>query len=57
MFQASNIHYEFDGRLQGISHGGIGLIRQLAKKTGLLNEIDNHLELLKRHPPYHEYGL
>lgn len=24
MIQASNIHYEFDGRLQGISHGGIG---------------------------------
>ncbi|MDZ7663779.1 MAG: IS1380 family transposase [Desulfotignum sp.] len=54
MFKASNIHYEFDGRHQGISYGGIGLIHLLARKTGLLKEIDNNLELLKRHLPYHE---
>ncbi|MCF8090441.1 MAG: IS1380 family transposase [Desulfotignum sp.] len=54
MFKASNIHYEFDGRHQGISYGGIGLIHLLAQKTGLLKEIDNNLELLKRHLPYHE---
>lgn len=54
MFKASNIHYEMDGRLQGISHGGIGLIHMLAQKSGLLKEIDNKLELLKRHLPYHE---
>ena len=54
MFKASNIHYEFDGRHQGISHGGIGLIHLLAQKTGLLEEIDKHIELLKRHLPYHE---
>jgi hypothetical protein len=54
MFKASNIQYEVDGRLQGISHGGIGLIHMLAKKTGLLKEIDRQLELLKRHLPYHE---
>ena len=54
MFKASNIHYEFDGRHQGISYGGIGLIHLLARKIGLLKEIDNNLELLKRHLPYHE---
>ncbi len=54
MLKASNIQYEIDGRLQGISHGGIGLIHMLAKKTGLLKEIDKELELLKRHLPYHE---
>ncbi len=54
MFKASNIHYEFDGRRQGISHGGIGLIHMIAQKTGLLKEIDDQLELLKRHLPYHE---
>jgi len=54
MFKASNIYYEIDGRLQGISHGGIGLIHKLAQKTGLLKEIDNQLELLQRHLPYHE---
>ncbi|WP_024333282.1 IS1380 family transposase [Desulfotignum balticum] len=54
MFKASNIHYEFDGRHQGISYGGIGLIHLLAQKTGLFKEIDKNLELLKRHLPYHE---
>ncbi|MFO7754237.1 MAG: IS1380 family transposase, partial [Desulfobacteraceae bacterium] len=54
MLKASNIHYEIDDRQQGISHGGIGLIHLLAKKTGLLKSIDNELELLKRHLPYHE---
>lgn len=54
MFKASNIQYEVDGRLQGISQGGIGLIHMLSRKTGLLKEIDKELELLKRHLPYHE---
>ena len=54
MFKASNTDYEFDGRYQGISHGGIGLIHLLAKRTGLLKEIDKHLELLQRHLPYPE---
>nr|WP_321402828.1 IS1380 family transposase [uncultured Desulfobacter sp.] len=54
MFKASNIQYELDGRLQGVAPGGIGLIHMLAKKTGLLKEIDKELELLKRHLPYHE---
>ncbi len=54
MLKASNIHYEFDGRHQGISYGGIGLIYLLARDIGLLEEIDKNLELLKRHLPYHE---
>jgi hypothetical protein len=54
MFKASNIHYEFDGRQKGISYGGIGIFHLLAQKTGLIKEIDNNLELLKRHLPYHE---
>lgn len=54
MFSGSNIHYEFDGRNIGISGGGIGMIQTLAQKTGLIEEIDSKLELLKRHLPYHE---
>jgi len=54
MLKASNIRYEIDGRHQGITHGGIGLIHLLAKNTGLLSEIDDNLHLLKRHLPYHE---
>ncbi len=51
MFKASNIHYEIDDRVQGISNGGIGAVHLLAKKTGLLKEIDASLSLLKRHYP------
>ena len=54
MLSASNLHYEFDGRQQGIAQGGIGLIHLLANKTGLLKQIDDGLELLMRHLPYHE---
>ena len=54
MLKASNIHYEVSGRQKGISYGGIGIIHMLAQKTGLINQIDANLELLKRHLPYHE---
>ncbi len=30
------------------------MIHLLARKTGLLKEIDEHIELLKPHLPYHE---
>jgi hypothetical protein len=54
MLGGSNIHYEVDGRKKGIAQGGIGVIHQLAKKTGLTKAIDRGLHLLKRHLPYHE---
>jgi hypothetical protein len=49
-----NICYDIDGRHQGIAYGGIGNIHQLAKHSGLIDEIDKRIELLKRHLPYHE---
>ena len=54
MLSASNIHYDIDGRNKGIANGGIGIIHQLTGKSGLINEIDKRLKLLKRHLPYHE---
>lgn len=54
MLSGSNIHYEFAGRHKGIACGGIGIIHILAEQTGLIDEIDDRLELLKRHLPYHE---
>jgi len=54
MFTASNIHYEMDGRHQGIACGGIGAIHLMNKNSGLVEEIDSVLHLLKRHLPYHE---
>jgi len=54
MFNASNIHYEMDGRHKGIANGGIGAIHLMNKKLGLVEDIDSVLHLLKRHLPYHE---
>jgi hypothetical protein len=54
MFKASNIHYEMAGRVQGINCGGIGAMHLMVQRLGLIEEIDQNLELLKVHLPYHE---
>jgi hypothetical protein len=54
MLTASNIHYELTDRLQGLGPGGIGAMHILARRTGLIEAIDNRLHLLKIHQPYHE---
>ena len=54
MFQGGNLHYEMAERVGAVSCGGIGAIHTLAQQLGLVREIDQHLELLKVHLPYHE---
>jgi hypothetical protein len=54
MMTASNIHYEMGEKVRGIAPGGIGAIHLLARKVGLIEDIDRDLHLLKRHQPYHE---
>src|SRR4051794_22606430 len=54
MMTASNIHYEIADRTRAIAPGGIGAIHLLARKVGLIRDIDQNLHLLKRHLPYHE---
>jgi hypothetical protein len=54
MMTASNIHYELADRVQGLSAGGIGAIHLLARRIGLIGDIDRNLQLFKRHLPYHE---
>lgn len=54
MMAASNIRYEVAEKVRGIAPGGIGAIHLLARKIGLVEDIDRHLHLLKRHLPYHE---
>jgi hypothetical protein len=51
---ASNIHYDVAAKTQAISCGGIGAIQLLVRKLGLAEDIDEHLQLLKYHLPYHE---
>jgi hypothetical protein len=54
MIAADNIHYELADRVQGLSAGGIGAMLLVARRTGLIADIDRNLLLLKRHLPYHE---
>jgi hypothetical protein len=54
MMAASNIRYEIAEKVRAIAPGGIGAIHLLARKLGLVNDIDHGLHLLKRHLPYHE---
>ncbi len=51
---AANIRYEVAEKVRGIAPGGIGAMHLLARKLGLIEGIDRHLHLLKRHLPYHE---
>jgi hypothetical protein len=54
MMTAANLDYEIAERTRAIAPGGIGAIHLLARKIGLIHDIDEGLHLLKRHLPYHE---
>ena len=49
-----NIKYELADRNQAINHGGIGAMVKLVQHTGLVDEIDKRVNLLKCHAPYRE---
>lgn len=49
-----NSRYELAERVQGIGCGGIGAIHKLVGRVGLSKEINDRLQLLKLHMPYHE---
>ena len=51
---ASNIHYEVSDKTHAVLCGGIGVIHTLARRYGLMEEVDRRLHLLKFHLPYHE---
>lgn len=54
MFRAQNIHYEMADRVRAVDCGALGGFHLLARNTGLIGEIDDRLQVLKRHLPYHE---
>jgi hypothetical protein len=54
MYRASNVQYEHSDRVRGLAAGGIGALHQLARHTGLIETIDQHVEVLKVALPYHE---
>ena len=54
MFDARNIHYEMSDKCQATGYGGIGAIHLMVQKLGLVQQLDQCVQLLKRHLPYHE---
>jgi len=54
MFRGRNLHYEGGDRVRGLGTGGIGAMHLLARRTGLTAAIDESLQVLKVHQPYHE---
>jgi hypothetical protein len=54
MFGGGNIVYRMAKRTKAVVCGGIGAIMRLARGVGLISVIDEKLELLKVHLPYHE---
>lgn len=54
MIRGRTPQYELASRSTGTVCGGIGLLHQLVRELGLANEIDQRLQLFKRHLPYHE---
>lgn len=54
MFRARTIQYEHSDRVRGLASGGIGAMHLLAQQTGLVAAIDQHVQVFKRHLPYHE---
>ncbi len=54
MFKDPNILYALAERVRAIGYGGIGAIHKLVCKLKLNRSIDQDIELLKFHVPYHE---
>ena len=54
MYRASHVQYEHSDRVRGLVSGGIGAMHRLAQHTGLVAAIDQQVELLRVHLPYHE---
>lgn len=53
-FRQSGCGYEIAGRTRAIAHGGIGAVHDLVVGSGLVEQLDARLALLKIHRPYHE---
>jgi hypothetical protein len=54
MLEASNIRYEMAERTAAMNCGGIGVMHLMVQRLGLVEDINNNLQLLKVHLPYHE---
>ena len=54
VLQGANVQVEMASRNTGTAYGGIAVMHQLVRQLGLARAIDERLNLLKTHIPYHE---
>lgn len=54
VLQGSNVKFAMSERHNGTAYGGVAVVHQLVRELGLAQAIDDRLELLKWHKPYHE---
>lgn len=54
MLRGGNLRYEMAERAGAVGCGGLGAIHTMVQRLGLVADIDEHLQLLKVHLPYHE---
>lgn len=54
MLGSGRVHYEIGANTDATSFGGIAAVHRLATGMGLVKELDERLQLLKVHLPYHE---
>jgi hypothetical protein len=54
MLTSGKITYEVGGNIDAMSFDGIAAVHRMVTKLGLPEQIDEGLQLLKVHLPYHE---
>ncbi len=54
VLQGANVRFEMAARHTGTAYGGVAVMHQLVRELGLAQAIDQRLQLLKFHVPYHE---
>lgn len=54
MMSATNVSYEVSGRVDATAWGGVAAMYQLARTVGLVASLDEQVQVLKIHKPYHE---
>ena len=54
VLQGANVQVEMASRHTGTAYGGVAVMHQLVRQLGLARAIDERLNLLKIHVPYHE---
>ena len=54
MLSASNLQYELAGRDRGLAVAGVGAMHRLAHHVRLVDDLNEHVGVLKAHLPYHE---